>query len=113
MEKILNKHFFISLVVVIIIFFLLLNHYSWWIALFNSIIFVIVGVLLERLEPIINRNRNRDIPRWFTALIIGILTGVICIFKSYFSNIEFLWFLIFAAFIVKIVFPEIKELPPS
>lgn len=106
MKKFLINGFYYFLGVVIIIVVLLVNHYSMWIALFNSIVFVIVGVLLEHLEQIINRKRNRDFPRWFTALIFSILMFIISIFRSNFSNIESLWFWIFAAFIVKIIFPE-------
>lgn len=105
LKKLLINGFYYFLAVVIIIVVLLVNHYSLWIALFNSIVFVIVGVLLDHLEQIINRNRNRDFPRWFSALIFGIFIFIISIFKSNFSNIELLWFWIVTAFIVKIIFP--------
>jgi hypothetical protein len=110
LRKILNKHFYFSFVAGILIFGVLLwYHYSWWIALLNSIAVVIVGVLLDPLEKIINRNRNRDFPRWFTALIFGILIFIISIFRSHFSDLEFLWIWVFAVYIFTIIFPGKTE----
>ncbi|MFP5111386.1 hypothetical protein ACSU64_03215 [Bacillaceae bacterium C204] len=110
MRKILNKRFYFYLVAVILIFGVLVwNHYSWWIALFNSIAVVIVGVLQYKPVQKINRYRKRYFPRWVQSLINTLLLLTMFNFGSHFSEITLLWFLVFAVVIVNLIFPELPE----
>ncbi|OIK14269.1 hypothetical protein BIV60_12245 [Bacillus sp. MUM 116] len=110
MKKILNKQFYGSLVIVILLFSILFwNHYSWWIALFNSIAIVLVGVILHKPVQKINRNRRRYFPRWVQSLIFFLFILIMFNFGSRFSNIAVLWFCVFVSLIVNLIFPELPE----
>jgi hypothetical protein len=106
LKKILTKPFFGFSVSAILIFILLFVHYPWWIALFNSLAIVIVGVLINIAVKKINRNRNRYFPRWFTPLIWFF---VLIIIESYVSLIEAVWITVFGVLIITILFPELPE----
>lgn len=97
--------------IAILLFILLLDHYPWWVALFNSLALVIVGVLINIAVKKINRNRKRYFyyPSWFSSLTWYLGSIILLIVTHYISLIVSAWIAVFVVFIFSIIFPELPE----
>lgn len=109
LKKVLNKPFYSFSVSAILTFILLLVYYPLWVALFNSLVIVIVGFLLNIAVKKINHNRSRYFPSGFSSLIWFFGFIIMINVEDNVSLIEILWITVFVVFILSIIFPALPK----